>query len=264
MRLLITRPRDDAEPFAAALAARGVETMIEPMLEIVPLPGPALTRRDHQAILFTSVNGVRALVRRNQGGLGDFVDLPAYAVGDATARAARDAGFRQVESAAGDAIALAALVIARLGPDNGPLLHIAGSHVAGELGARLQAAGFIVRRQVLYEARKARALSSATIDALRQDIVTAVTFFSPRTAAAFVTLAQDAGVASCLSRLAALCLSRAVATAASGAAWRAVIVAPQPEQDALLGCLSDPALQLPRSGGEESVSLAMPAARKNT
>jgi uroporphyrinogen-III synthase len=245
MRLLVTRPREDAESFAAALAARGIETVIEPMLEIVDLPGPPLTRQDAQAVLFTSVNGVRALQRRNRGDLAEFTDVPVFAVGDASANAARTAGFRQVHSAAGNVETLAALVMARLSPAAGPLLHVAGSQVAGDLAGRLTAAGFVVHRRPLYTARKATALSAGTLEALRHHRIDAVTFFSPRTATAFVTLCREAGALPLLAGTAALCLSRAVALAAGTATWRDIVVAPRPDQEALLGCLGDSALQAP-------------------
>ena len=34
MRVMITRPREDARPLAEALAARGVETLLEPLLHL--------------------------------------------------------------------------------------------------------------------------------------------------------------------------------------------------------------------------------------
>jgi len=261
MRLLVTRPRADAESFAQALAARGIDTLIEPMIEIVDLPGPSIASDNLQAVLFTSVNGVRALVRRNRGDLAEFADLPALAVGDATARAARGAGFRRVESAAGDVVALTDLVKARLSPAHGPLLHIAGSQVAGDLAGALTAAGFTVRRVAIYAARKATVLSAATLEALRQGKIDGVSFFSPRTAAAFVTLCRESGALPALAGIAALCLSQAVAQAAGAVSWRAIVVASRPDQDALLGCLDDPALQPANVPSGSGVS---PAARETT
>lgn len=255
MRLLVTRPREDSQSLAQALVARGIEPMIEPMIDIIDLPGPPVACDQAQAILFTSANGVRALVRRNQGDLSELLPLPVLAVGDATAQAARDAGFRQVESAAGDVAALVGLTLARLAPDGGPLLHIAGSQVAGDLAGRLSAAGFAVRREAIYGARQATHLSIATLEGLRLSQIDAVTFFSPRTAAAFVTLCRDTGAARLLRSVVALCLSPAVAQAASALTWRAIVVAPRPDQDALLGCLDDPALR-PSGGRPESSSSA--------
>jgi len=225
------------------------------MIDIIDLPGPPVARHDAQAILFTSANGVRALHRRNQGDLSELVPLPVLAVGNATAQAARDAGFRQVESAAGDVAALASLILARLAPAAGPLLHIAGSQVAGDLAGRLTAEGFVVRRDVIYGARQATQLSMATLDGLRLSQIDGVTFFSPRTAAAFVTLCRDRGALPLLQAVVALCLSPAVAQAVNTVTWRAIIVAPRPDQDALLGCLDDPALR-PSHGGLDSSSSA--------
>ncbi|MDP6883999.1 MAG: uroporphyrinogen-III synthase [Rhodospirillales bacterium] len=86
MRLLVTRPRDDAEALAGPLAALGIEILIEPLLGIRYRDGPPPDLAGVQAILATSANGVRALVRRC-----DDRDVAVFAVGDATARAARAA-----------------------------------------------------------------------------------------------------------------------------------------------------------------------------
>lgn len=243
MRLLVTRPREDAQSLAQALVARGIEPLIEPMIDIVDEPGPPLTRDTAQAILFTSANGVRALRRRNRGDLSELLALPVLTVGNATAHAAREAGFAQVESAAGDVAALVSLTMARLSPEGGPLLHITGSQVAGDLAGRLTNAGFAMRREAIYRASPARQLSSATLEGLRLSQIDAVTFFSPRTAAAFVTLCRDMDAAPLLQTVVAVCLSPAVAEVVSAVSWRAILVAPRPDQDALLGCLNDPALR---------------------
>jgi uroporphyrinogen-III synthase len=97
MRLLLTRPADDSEATAAELRRRGHDVLIEPMLAIQPLPDAPFEPAGAQAILLTSANGARALAGRAVPRT-----LPVFAVGDATARAAADAGFGRVESAGGD------------------------------------------------------------------------------------------------------------------------------------------------------------------
>src|SRR6202042_3296229 len=113
----------------------------------------------------------------------------AFAVGDATAAAAREAGFADIASAGGAVEDLAKLVIARLKPKDGALIHAAGSVTAGDLSGMLEAAGFAVRRAVLYEAAPSEALSPATRDAIARGEIDAALFFSPRNAATFVRLA---------------------------------------------------------------------------
>jgi hypothetical protein len=89
---LITRPEEDARPLAEALAARGVATVIEPLLAIRPLPEAASDLAKDlagvQALLFTSANGARAFAE-----LSPRRDIGVLAVGDATASAARGLGF---------------------------------------------------------------------------------------------------------------------------------------------------------------------------
>lgn len=233
MQALITRPIEDAEPLAAALAARGITPVIEPLLAIRRPPGPlpdlAAALVGAQAVLFTSANGARAFARTTARR-----DLPVFAVGDATGQAAAALGFGTVASAAGDVDDLAALVATQLDPGRGVLIHAVGSTVAGDLAGRLEAAGFEVRRVVLYSADPVASLSEAAVAALRGLRIDFGFFFSPRTAAHFVTLARAARIDEACRHVAAFCLSPAVAAELSSLAWARVIAAAAPEQRALL------------------------------
>ena len=229
MRALITRPREDAEPLAGALEARGIQPMIEPLFTIVPKPDAGVALDGVQAMLLTSANGARALAAAT-----GRRDLQVLAVGDATAETARGLGFTRVESAGGDVDDLARLARERLDPARGALLHAAGSVVAGDLSGVLAAAGFRLRRVVLYETRKVARLSAGAVEALEAGALDAILFFSPRTASAFVSLADEAGVTAACQRVTAFCLSPAVAEAAEAIGWRQVRVAPRPDSAALL------------------------------
>ena len=242
MRLLVTRPADDARRLVDDLRARGHEVIEAPLLEIEFHEGPPPDLDGVQALLVTSANGVRALARRLAGAPPD---LPLLAVGDATARAARDLGFRDVESAGGDVDALAALVERRLRPENGTLVHVAAGAVAGDLAGALSAAGFTVRRDVLYEARSLEQLPPLAVRALGAGQIDAVLFFSPRTAAAFVRLARAANVAGGCDKVTACCLSPAVAQAAAGLNWRDVVVTAEPREAAMLQGLEETVVAIP-------------------
>lgn len=231
-RLLLTRPRAESEALAAVLQENGFETVIAPMIAIEAEPGAALDLHGAQALLATSANGVRALAATTTDRR-----LPLYAVGRATAGAARDAGFGAVESADGDVTALAGLVRARLEPADGVLVHVAGSDLAGDLSGLLSAAGFTVRRAVLYRARTAGMLDPAAAADLSAGTIAGVLFFSPRTARTFVTLARKAGLTGHVREVTAYCLSEAVAGAAAALEWSTVRVAERPDQDSLLELL---------------------------
>ena len=229
MHLLLTRPRADAKALAEMLRSRGHRAIVAPMVAIRPKPGAAVSLSGVQAIMATSANGVRALAARTTER-----GVPLYAVGDATARAAHGEGFTQVESAAGDVDALAALVTGRCTPAAGALLHVAGTAVAGDLAGTLGRAGFTVCRATLYEARLARTLPAAARRALEDRALDGALFFSPRTAASFDNLLRCAALAEAVQPLTAFCLSPAVAEAAAALPWRAVRVAAAPTEAALL------------------------------
>jgi len=232
MCLLITRPIEDAEPLAAKLAERGIETIIQPLMTITDVEGADIELDNVQALLITSANGIRAFAR-----LCPERNVDVCAVGDASAQAARDLGFGAVKSASGDVEALAALVQTDLDPQAGALLHIAGTHIAGNLSGLLEGAGFEVKRQVLYQGKAAEGLSPATIEALQSGALHGVLLFSPRTAALMVKLVTDADLAPACAKLNAYCLSPAVAEKAQTLSWAGVIVAPEPTGEALLGVI---------------------------
>ena len=232
LRALVTRPREDAESLAAALATRGVEALVEPLMDIHYRAPEALNLCGVQAVLCTSSNGVRALARTS-GERGVLL----LTVGDATGARARAEGFDRVESAGGEVGDLARLAAARLRPQDGPLLHIAGNVAAGDLVGLLRAQGFAVERRVLYEARAAATLSLAAVDSLRADTIAFALFFSPRTAAIFARLAAVAGVDECCAKITAVSISGAADAALAGLPWHDRRIAERPNQSALLDAL---------------------------
>src|SRR5690349_8687870 len=154
MRVLITRPEREATALATALGQRGHLAVVAPLfrLDILHPPGDfAAALAACQAVLLTSANGARALAEASEQR-----SKPVFAVGDTTASTAEGLGFTSVASAAGDSAALADLVRRQLDPAKGPLLHVSGVDVAGELGESLT--GFELRRYALYQAREAASL----------------------------------------------------------------------------------------------------------
>lgn len=231
MLVLVTRPAEAAAGFAEALRARGHEPLIEPMLTVRPLPDAGIDLDGVQAVLLTSANAVPALPP------GAARALPVFAVGEATAAAARRAGCIRVEAAAGDAAALARLAALRLRPEDGALLHLAGARTREGLAEGLAAGGFRLRRVVVYEAVPAANLSTTLRAVLARRGLGAATFFSPETAATFVRLVRDAGLVGGTADAVALCLSPAVADACRGLPWREVRTGLRPSGAALLELL---------------------------
>jgi uroporphyrinogen-III synthase len=236
MRVLITRPRTDAEELAARLHALGHSTFIEPLIDIVTRKGPPLDLAGVQALLFTSANGARAAAARTVQRA-----ISVVAVGPATAAAARAAGFLNVVESQGEGVAgLAAHVRTTLTPGKGALLHPAGTATAGDLAASLSAHGFVVRRETLYEARAAESISGALSAELGAGSIAAAMFFSPRTASLFANLIAAAGLVLTCRTIEALALSEAVANALAPLAFRRISIAAKPETSAMLELLAPP------------------------
>jgi len=229
MRVLVTRPLEDAGPFAARLRERGHEALIAPLLAVRFHDGPPLSLEGIDGILATSANGVRALARRTQRR-----EVPLYAVGPQTADAAWEAGFAKVESADGDVAALAQ-ALPRWVATGAKLLHARGAEGGGRLASLLAAEGYGVRSAVLYDVVASTALPDTVVDALAS--LDAAVFFSPRSARVFAECTVEAGLRAACARLTALCISEATASALAPLTFAACRIAERPNQDALLACL---------------------------
>lgn len=230
MRILVTRPLPEGEAIARRLAAMGHQALLAPLLSVKFLDGAALDLAGIQAVLVTSANGVRALMRRTPN------RRPAiFAVGPQSAKAAREAGFLRVRSASGEAATLAQAVARWADPAAGVLLHASGEEAGDALCERLTARGFQARREILYRMEKAARLSPQAADAIRQGEVGAALFFSPKSAALFAECAARDGLAT--DRLIAICISANTAAALEKLTFAEIRIAAAPSQDALLACL---------------------------
>ncbi len=218
LRVAITRALPEANATAGRLRALGAEPVVAPLLKIEQRAFDQ-TMSGVQALLFTSANGVRAF-----SAASPFVMAPVFTVGDATAQAARAAGFRDVRSAGGDSADLLALVRGALDPKAGRVVHFSGAHVAGDIVSMLSNAGFDAERRIAYEA-----IAVPDLPADYRNPVDVVLFHSARAVEIFAGFgAPNAG------DMKTACLSPAIAAAASVSPWKQVIVAPRPREDALL------------------------------
>jgi len=218
MRVAITRMLPEAHATAARVRALGHEALLAPLLSVEARAFDTNVG-GVQALFFTSTTGVRAFAQAT----GDR-DARVLAVGDTTAEAARAAGFADVTSADGDVIALVALAAHSLDPKAGPLVHVAGAQVAGDLVSRLKAAGFVAEWRVGYEA-----VAATTLPAAFAQNPNIVLFHSARAADALVALGAPRS-----GEMIAGCFSQTVADAAGRVPWKRIIVAPKPREEALL------------------------------
>lgn len=232
MRILITRPLDDAKRTAEKLTALGHRCHIAPMLTIVERDDTVLAFGDVQAIIVTSANGIRVLARR-----APVRNVPVFAVGEHSAAVARGLGFANVKSADGDVVALARAIETWAAPEGGALLHAAASKTAGQLRQALEQRGYRVRTVVLYDAVAAQTFDTQTCDRLSAGEIDAALFYSPRTAAAFADCVRNANLAQACRQIIALFISPAAAARCAAVPFARVQIAARPNEDDLLKLL---------------------------
>ena len=224
MRILITRPLEDGQEIATRLAERGHQAVLAPLLTPRFDDGPELELGDVEAVLATSANGIRALVRRTPRR-----DLSIFAVGPQTTEEAQRSGFTEVRNADGDAKALAEAAT-RWAAKKGTLLHVCGEDAPGTLAENLSLRGFKVRRSSLYGIEPATRLPEEARKALAEKTLDAAMFFSPRSARIFGVLADGLPT----ETLTAMCISPATAQALTALSFAQVAVAARPNQAAML------------------------------
>jgi uroporphyrinogen-III synthase len=219
--VLVLRAAGDAAATAARLAARGHAPLVAPLFDPRPLPWepPA---RPPAALALTSARAAELA----GPGLAAFAALPAWCVGEATARAARAAGLARAQALGAGGAAGLAVAIAALDPPPARLLWLAGR----ERVAIPPIPGCVVEERAVY-AVELLPLAPAAARALAGGAIDCVLLHSPRMAAWFAAECDRLGLARGQLQLAAL--SPGVA-AAAGPGWAGVSIADRPEEAALL------------------------------
>jgi uroporphyrinogen-III synthase len=231
MRLLVTRPKEDAQRTAAALAARGHEVKLAPLLSIEPIADANVGPPTWQAVLLTSANAARAIVSHRE--FEGLKPLPVLAVGRHTAESARTAGFRDVISADGGAADLANLAAQRFGR-GARLLYLAGADRARDIAPELAAAGMAVQIAAVYRARAAESLPDEIEGAFRNRQIDGVLHFSRRSAEIFLDCAERAGIVAAALAPTHFCISAPVAEPLAHAGAASIRIAAQPDEDAIV------------------------------
>ncbi|MBA4094909.1 MAG: uroporphyrinogen III synthase HEM4 [Candidatus Accumulibacter sp.] len=215
--LLVLRPEPGASATAARADALGFDVCLAPLFRVASVAWTPPEAERFDALMLTSANAVR----HAGAALDRYRALPLYAVGQATADAAAAAGFDPVLIGSADAQALLAEAAA-----NGVrrLLHLCGQDHRDASHPDVQ-----IDRCIVYAADGVALLPEAAREALLSGAIALL--HSPRAAALFARLVDDAGLHRRSVRLVAL--SPAVARAARGG-WAVVGTAPEPHDDALL------------------------------
>ncbi|MEI4235103.1 uroporphyrinogen-III synthase [Roseovarius sp. D22-M7] len=225
--ILITRPEPEAARFASALRGDHGDTanvLTAPLMHIHWTGAlPALS--GDETLIFTSRQGVAGFCR-----LTARRDLPCYAVGEATAQAAREAGL-DATPCGGDAAAL----MRRLAEDGarGPFLHPRGAHVAADIAGTLRAAGHEAAEAIVYD-QQPQPLDAPAHAVLAGPAPVIVPLMSPRSGQLFFAEAPAPR-----APLLIAAISRATAETVPEGAARVLRIAEAPNAAAIRNLLRD-------------------------
>jgi uroporphyrinogen-III synthase len=206
-RVLVLRPEPGASATVEKARRRGLEAIAIPLFEIERVAWDAPDRARFDALLLTSANAARY----GGEGLRTLRDLPVYAVGEATAEAARDAGFDIAATGDGGVEHLLGSSGAGL-----KLLHLCGVDRQAPEDTRQQVTAVPVYRSNVIAAPDLGAVVGSL-----------ALIHSPRAGRRFAELIREKG------GIAVAAISPAAAEAA-GTGWQCVEAAEVPSDDALL------------------------------
>jgi len=220
--VLVTRPDSGGTATATRIEALGWRPVLAPFLRVVRLE--SRIPLGAQAVLVASANALPSL---------PVTGLPLFAVGDATAEAARRLGHADVQSAGRDAEALTALTLRLADPAQGPLVLACGRGQGWALRESLRRQGFRVVRRVFYHAVPVASFPATASEALLSGSLHGAIFLSAETAAAFARL-LPAALHPALLAVRAVAIGKPAADALDALQWRDLRLACTPTLDGVL------------------------------
>lgn len=233
MRVVVTRPEPGLSRTAERLEATGYAALRLPLTRILPLEKgiEEAARTPADLYVATSAAAVRAA--------GEHIDRarPLWAVGAATAAAARELGFADVEEGPGDGAGLAAALATVLAAAGLKAVYLAGRVRSPDLEEALAAAGATLEVIPVYDALPVDYDRKALDGACGDRPCDAVLLYSRVAATRFARLAAETKHAG-LAAATPFCLSDNVAAGLAGWQGPAPLTAGGPTEDDLLELLA--------------------------
>lgn len=230
-RILVTRPQPGADATARRLAARGFEPVVMPLTQTQPLD--IALPPDGAGFDAVAVTSGAALRHAPAGLLARLEQLPLFAVGARTATVAREMGFAQVETAGGEASALAAHMRRAL-PAGTRIAYLCGRVRTGALAERLREAGFVVTPLETYDTQPVEWTEETAVAALAGRPVDAALVYSANAAMSLPRLLALPGTERLLGAAQVLCISARTADALPPSLRAKAQVARTPDEAELL------------------------------
>lgn len=233
-RVLVTRPEPGASRTAAALQQAGIDAIVCPFTETIDLPVSGASIAAAACADAVAVTSAKALSHAPPA-LTDAVRAKqVFAVGDATARAARALGMGNVRSADGDAIALANLIGDTIVAGDAPVAYLCGRVRTGELERRLSETGRKITLIETYDVQKVSQLTDKITGALENGDLNGILLHSGMSARLLANALGAVNEQQLIDKKTLFTISERAGEPLAAITDAAIIAAPVPRDDALI------------------------------
>ena len=220
MNIILTRPLIEIEDLMNALFKQGHNLIHLPTLKIKPVKISPINFKNFDAVIFTSSNAVRNLKIKSKQ-----ESIKCFCVGSITEKIARNSGFTNTISAAGNVIALKNIISNSkdLGR-NAKLVYICGDNISFDLEADLSKEGFKVTKIINYSSEKIELVSDHTLDLIKKYPINVIFVYSIRSAEALINIINNYSLAPIMTQSRLMCISNKIANYVRKLGWKKIEV----------------------------------------
>ncbi|KIP97967.1 hypothetical protein RU07_23185 [Agrobacterium tumefaciens] len=241
MRVVVTRPEKSGLKTAELLRARGHDPIL------LPLTAPfhhteaatAALAREPAYLAVTSAEAIRALVNAGAD-LSASLQKHIFVVGQASALAARDAGFQTIITGESDGAALAHLIAEKTRNDTslkGTICYLAGSPRDAGFEQTLNALNVPFETADIYQMRQIAWQQSQLKARLTDQPIDAVLFYSSEAVRIFFALLENEGFLAPLHQSRMICISAKVLSHIPEAFRNAAYASAEPNESQMFDLL---------------------------
>ena len=202
MNIVLTRPLIEVEDLMNVLFKQGHNLIHLPTLKIKPVEISPINFKNFDAVIFTSSNAVRNLKIKSKQ-----ESIKCFCVGSITEKIARNSGFTNTISAAGNVIALKNII--SNSKDLGrkaKLVYICGDNI------------------INYSSEKIELVSDHTLDLIKKYPINVTFVYSIRSAEALINIINNYSLAPIMTQSRLMCISNKIANYFKKLGWKKIEV----------------------------------------
>ena len=230
--ILITRAEPDVNISVKNWQQAGLNAIAAPLTQFNLLENKIIKFDKYRAVIFTSANGVRAI---EQLGLGDSLkNLPAFCVGENSAKWAREFGFINVKSAKGNVKDLIKLLKQNKNEISGDIIYPCAKHISQDLQKLSKPFGLFVEHLPIYEMQLIKTAHEIILDRIKQKEPLIIACYSLRSARMVLELIKQKQQITDFSFITIICLSKRIFSIFAKYSFNKLLIAKKSNDEAMM------------------------------